>query len=282
MSYPDVDGWYSLTADTTVETIKPLLAIGSIEKLSISKIPLLTVKIAKRLANLRVEELRLWCGVTRRAMRYMIRQPGLKVLDVLSIQGPSQLANFSKAQDLKVFRSNCSMTEHDLLQVTQCAGLQELGAQSAQLSASAFSAILALPDLVSLDLEATPFDDKMAKKVSRSKTITSLDLGATRLTRAGLEHLVSMKQLRSLDVWATNLNETDLKLLSNLPELEYLSLGDHDGCSLLDPEAVTSILLNFPSLKRVWLDGIRLEASQRNALEAKLESLRLTCVDENN
>lgn len=275
---PDSSGWYKLEGSADPAIVQQLAQVGPIEKLSLTKIPLITVKLARRLAGLPVTQLWLWCDVTRRAMQQVIQLPGLRVLDVLSIRGPGRMAGFRAAADLEVFRANVYMTEVDLLQVTQCTQLRELGAQNAELSYKSMSAILALPSLMSLDLEATRFDDKMAKQTSRSKTIQSLDVGGTRITRIGLEHLVQMEQLCSLDLWATAPNEMDLRLLLSLPNLEYLSLGNYDGLPPLNAFEITKLLLDCPSLKRVWLDGIPLEPSQKQALESKLDSLRITSV----
>lgn len=277
---PDARGWYSLEHDVDPEVIRQLEQLVPIEKLSLTKIPLITVELAKRLSGLRVEHLWLWCDVTRRAMRHVVQLPGLRELDVLCMRGPGELANFRKARDLEIFRANHYMTEEDLFQVTQCESLRELGAQNVELSLASISAILSLPSLTSLDLEATRFDDRMAKRTSRSKTIKNLHVGATRITRTGLEHLVRMEQLSSLDLWATALNELDLRLLLNLPNLEYLSLGNYDGLPPLNSDEVTRLILECPSLRRVWLDGIQLQTTQKEALEARLDSLRVTSLSD--
>lgn len=276
MISPDSSGWYSLEGDLSPELIRQFSEIALLEKLSITKLSLMTVKLAQRLSCLRVRRLWLWCNITRRAMRHVIRMPGLHTIDVLCISGPSCLANFRDAQDLEIFRANYGMTDSDLLEVTQCPQLRELAVQNAELSHASISAILSLPGLTSLDLEATRFDDHMAKQTSRSKTIKSLEIGATRITRIGLEHLVRMEQLQSLDLWATDLNERDLRLIVNLPNLEYVSLGNHDEISPLNSRDITELLLGCPQLKRVWLDGVNLEPTQKNDLEAKLDSLRIT------
>lgn len=275
---PDQNGYYTLSGDIPDEAIQSVAALGPTEKLKVTGIPLVTVRLAKRLAPLRVEQLWIWCDITRRAMRYLIEIPELRIMDVLCIAGPGQLANFGKARHLEVFRANHYMTERDLLEVTQCASLREIGAQNAELSASVISALLALPNLTGLDLEATRFDDRMARRISASRTLAALDLGGTRITRRGLEHLTAMRQLHSLDLWATDLNEADLKLLLNFPNLEYLSLGGYDHLPSLDADKITSLLLDMPSLKRVWLDGVCIEPDQQAELEARFDSLRLTSV----
>ena len=277
---PDSQGWYSFERDINPDVVGQLRQVGQIPKLSLAKIPLVTVKLARRLSGLHIENLWLWCDVTRRAMRQIIQTPGLRVLDVLCIKGPGALGNFRKAESLETFRANHYMTEADLLEVTQCAQLMQLGAQGAELSSNSLAAILGLPNLISLDLEATRFNDSMAKKVSRSKTIESLDIGATRITGVGLEHLSQMSQLRSIDLWATDITEADLQFLLDMPKLEYVSLGNHEDLPQLDAEKVCGLILESPSLKRVWLDGIRLSAAQKEALETKLESLRITSLSD--
>lgn len=273
---PDSRGWYSLERDIDVASVEQLKQIDSIEKLSITRIPLVTVKLAHRISDLRVQHLWLWSGVTRRAMKEIIQMPGLRVLDVLCIKGPGKLDHFGKATTLETFRANHYMTESDLLEVTRSSQLVELGAQGAELSHKSMAAILTLPCLTSLDLESTRFNDSMAKQVSRSQTIESLDLGATYITGVGLGYLAQMKQLKSIDLWATDITESDLPLLQDMPNLEYLSLGNYDHYPQLDAEKVCSVVLELPRLKNLWLDGIRLNATQKSALEAKLDSLRVT------
>lgn len=275
---PDENGYYAFAKDLPEAAMQTLAQMGGIEKLKVTGIPVFTVRLAKRLAPLRIEQLWIWCDVTRRAMRYLIQTPGLRIVDLLCINGPGQLANFGKAQQLEVFRANHFMTERDLLEVTRCASLREIGAQNAALSESVIAAFLALPGLTGLDLAGSNFDDRMARQISASTTIAALDLGATRLTRRGLEHLTGMRQLHSLDLWAADLEEDDFKLLLNLPNLEYLSLGGYDHLPSMDADKITSLLLEMPSLKRVWLDGVCIRPDQQAALEARLESLRLTCV----
>jgi len=275
--FPDERGWYSVKRDLSAQVIEPLRTLGRIEKLSLTNIDLVTVRHARRLASLQsIEQLWLWCDVTRRAMRHIVQLPGLCVLDVLNIRGPGELGHFNKARNLRVFRANHYLTEQDLLHIAKCESIQELGAQNCTLTHKSLLALLSLPQLQSLDIEATGFDDSMAKRLCRSETISSLDIGATKISGIGLSHLVAMKALRSLDLWATRLTEDDLKLLRQLPNLEYLSVGNFEGCASLDPQRVVSLFLELPSLKRVWLDGIPLTPEQKLALESKLDSVRVT------
>jgi hypothetical protein len=276
MIAPDSRGWYSFERDIDRDAARQLEEISSIEKLSLTKIPLVTVRQVRRLAKLRIEQLWLRCTVTRRAMRYVIQIPGLRILDVLAISGPGSLGNFHRAHDLEILRANHYMTEADLLEVARCPRLQVLGAQNSALTRRSMDAILALPCLSSLDLEGSCFDDGMAKRTSRSKTIASLDLGGTRITRNGLAYIVEMEQLKSLDLWATRLDKADLRQLLNLPNLESLSLGNYYGVPQMDGEKITQLILDSPNLKSVWLDGIRLEETQKQTLETRLDTLKVS------
>lgn len=278
MITPDERGYYRLTRELLPETMLQLADLSAVEplKLHLSKFTQFGIGHARRLAGLRVEQLWIWCDVTRAAMNHLIALEGLRELDIHCMTGPGKLKNFHKAAQLEVFRANHYMTESDLLQVAQCPSIRVLGAQHADLARSAFAALLSMPKLAALDLEGTRFDDKMAKQMSRSTTISALDVGGTLLTGAGLAHLVTMTQLRSLDLWALDLNAADLAMLQALPNLEYVSLGGHDHAPSLDADAITTLILESRSVKRVWLDGVRLERGQRDALETKLESLRIT------
>ncbi len=278
MITPDERGYYCLTRELLPETMTQLAGLSAVAplKLHITKIAQFGIGHARCLAGLRVEQLWIWCDVTRGAMNHILQLEGLRELDILSMTGPGKLKNFHKAVQLEVFRANHYMTGFDLVQVAQCPSVRVLGAQNADLAGSAFAALLSMPNLTALDLEGTRFDDKMAKKISRSTTITLLDVGGTRLTRVGLADLVKMTQLHSLDLWALDLNATDLTMLQALPNLEYVALGGHEHAPSLDADAITTLILESRSVKRVWLDGVRLERHQQVALEAKLESLRYT------
>lgn len=239
--------------------------------------PTLTAKAAQGLASLQsVDQLWLWCDVTRTAMRHVITLPGLRILDVLNIVKPGRLEAFKAASHLEIFRGNLSLTEEDLLQICTCKSLRELGVQGVGLSSRAIDAILALPKLEALDLEGSEFDDAMAEQISASTLLTSLDVGATRITRSGLDHLCRMRQLRSLDLWATFIQERDLDLLADLPNLEYVSVGEYADGASFNPETLLPRLNAIASLKRVWLDGVKLDPSCKASLEARYESVRIT------
>ena len=273
-------GWFAIQGELTVEAIRALNAVeGPLQRLAIGEGQRLTLTIerAKRLRALKsVDWLWLWTDVTRGAMHYVLQTPGLRVLDLLCISRPGTLGGFEHASDLQIFRANHYLSEADVLAVTKCASLREIGIQSSELTHRALEALLSLPQIGSLDLEGTSFDDSMAPRMSRSTTLTSVDLGGTTITRRGFEHIVSMPQLRSLDLWDTRLTETDLELLKALPVLEYISLGGHGGVVPLEPSKVVDLLLSLPSLERVWLDGVAIDAAQEAALKARLKYVRIS------
>lgn len=273
----DARGWYNIKGTPAPEAIRTLGAIPHIKKLSITDVRLLTVDLAKHFRSLQsVEWMWLWCDVTRAAMRHIVRIPGLKVLDVLNMKAPGSLEGFEVATTLHTVRANHYLREQDVLAITQCATLQELSIQSAELTPKVLTALQSLKELRVLDVEGTAFDDSMAVALSDSETLEALDMGATKVSRVGLQALTSMRQLRSLDLWATKITEADLELLGNLPKLEYLSVGNYEEMPSLDAAKLVPLLLSLPSLKRVWLDGVTITDRQSSELQARLQSVRIT------
>lgn len=271
------DDWVELKGHIRPADIRALRQLGHIQKLSIVKAPLLTARVAQAFSSLvSVSQLWLWCDATRTAMRSVIAISGLKVLDVLSMTPPGKLEGFASATSLEIFRGNHYLTEADLLDVTTCRSLREIGAQSAALSPRVIEALLALPRLESLNLEATVFDDDMAERISTSKQLLSLDVGATKLTRQGLIHLCQMRQLRSLDLWATRIEEDDVELLSQLRSLEYLSIGGIAGSDKFNAHTLLPRLSRIGPLQRVWLDGVRVSRQQKKQLESRFSTVRIT------
>lgn len=268
--------WHSLPGHLPQAAVDALAQVPRIERLSLTECALLTVRLARRIESLRVDWAWLWCPVTPRAMRHVLRMPSLRTLDVLRITNAGTLPTFADAASLEVLRANHGLSERDLLQVSTCRTLREIGAHHAQITHASLAALLAMPALESLDLECTAFDDAMARRISRSSRIRSLDLGGSRVTGRGLAHLVEMQQLRGLDLWDTRIDAHDLQLLRRLPALEYVSIGSIDGAETLDPAVIVALLLELPTLKRVWLDGVKIDPAQRAALEARIERLRLT------
>ncbi|MDM5179899.1 hypothetical protein PO883_22155 [Massilia sp. DJPM01] len=257
--------------------LRRFAASGPVGKLSLTKMPLLTERIARGFRSFQsVDQLWLWCDITRTAMRHVVSIPGLRVLDVLRMVKPGRLEGFSAASALEEFRANHSLSADDIMEVCRCPSLRELGAQGAELSAQAISALLQLPKLASLDLEGSRFDDAMAAQLSASTSITSLSIAATDISSVGLAHLCRMKQLRQLDLWATSIPESDLVLLAGLPELEYVSVGGYDHLPSMQAASLLPLLSAIPSLKQLWLDGVDLTPSQRDQLAARYEYLRIT------
>jgi hypothetical protein len=112
------DGWISLEGPFGASQLRELKTFGHIERLSLTKQPLLTAAIAHGLKGVQsVEHLWLWCDTTRAAMRFVLGIPGLRNLDVLAIERPGPLSAFTDADTLEVFRCNLYLMEDDLLQI---------------------------------------------------------------------------------------------------------------------------------------------------------------------
>lgn len=255
--------------------LKSLGRYSEINRLSLTKLKNLTVKIAEGLCSLKsVKELFLWSSVNRTAMRHVISIPDLEILDILEIRNPGKLMRFSEAAKLQIFRCNHYMSEADLLEISNLPKIQEIGAQSAEITKRSLEALICLPQLTSLDLEATNFTDKLAAIIGRSQTIKHLSVGASKLTAKGLQSISLMSQLESLDIWSIDISETDLAPLLKLQNLRYLSVGGCEGQTRLTFKGVMPYIDELPFLKSLWLDGIILSDDEQLRMNKRYEYFR--------
>jgi hypothetical protein len=157
-SIENKDGWLSIEGSVLESDLLFLSQQKNIDKLSITKQPLITELTAKRLSSIQsINHLWLWCDTTRAAMKHIIALQGLNTLDLLSLKKPGKLINFANAKSLRVLRCNNDMNEADLLEVANLPNLEELGAQNSEVTKRTLNALLRMPNLKKLDLEATKF-----------------------------------------------------------------------------------------------------------------------------
>lgn len=263
--------WVMVKGPFAAAELRALKQHGPIDRLSITRQPLVTAAVARGLEDVvSVDRLWLWCGITRTAMRHVVAIPGLRVLDVFGLKSPGRLAGFADNTSLQVFRGNLCLSGADLVEVAACPSLTELGAQGGDLTASAFDALLGMIHLETLDLEGTRFDDTMAARLYARASLRRLYVGNTPLTREGLEHIARFRQLRALDIWATAITEPDIDVLAGMPHLEYLSLGSAGaggGRPAFNAQTLLPRLQAIPSLKHVFLDGVPVTDGQRAGYE---------------
>lgn len=235
---------------------------------------LITTDIAKKYFRINsVSSLSLWCGVTRAAMRHIISLPNLTELLVFELKKSGRISGFREARHLTYFNCVFGLTEIDLLEVAKCQNLERLSAQQSTVTSKALDAILAMPFLREVDFEDSNFNDEHAKIIARSNGIETLDLGGTRITKTGLKHICSMTQLRALDIWSNDIQADDLDLLSELTNLEYLSVGGIDDQTRFTAQNTIPKLDKIPSLKRIWLDGIKLTPEERTYLNERYDKV---------
>ena len=251
----------------------------AIDKLSLTKQPLLTVALAREFDKFKsVREFFLWCSVTRTAMRHVIKISGLEELNILALQHPGQLEGFENNQSLKTFRCNF-LSERDLLEVLKLPKLQKVGAQDSDVTSMVIDAIVA-SSIQGLDIESADLDSDMVANLATSSTIQKLDIGNVGLDAAGLARVCKMSQLRELDIFANNITEADLDLLQALPHLEYISVGGFDGQNTLTSSGVLPRLRNLKSLKRIWLDQVFVSDSDLAELREQYDHVIYTFTDE--
>ena len=242
---------------------------------------ILTVSHARSFQSIQsVNKIKLWCPVTRAALRYIVSCPHLKELIVFELRSLGKLTGFENAMDMTDFYALFGLKSLDLLEISKCPNLQKLGAQKAELTAEALAALMAIPTLSDVDFEDSNFNDDFADIVSQSNTIEKLEIGETYITRKGLAKICRMKQLKGLDVWSNDIDAADLALLSTLSNLEYLSFGGHDEQTKFTTENSFPHLEPLTSLKHVWLDGLTVTQEEWTYLNNRYESVKVTDVRE--
>ncbi len=238
---------------------------------------LITERVAKKFNTIHsVHSMELWCDITRAAARYVISLPNLQKLFIFGLKPPGKLAGCKDAECLTDLRCDFDLREADLIELAKLPVLTTLGAQYAEITVKALELLLEMPSLTSLDFESSNFNDEFAYVVSQSKRITKLEIGGTEITRKGLKNICSMKQLKELDIWATSTGEQEIDMLSSLPNLEYLSIGGHEEQTKFTAEGTLPRLQKIKSLKRIWLDGLRVTKDEWEYLNSRYEHVRVT------
>ena len=233
-------------------------------------------KLADELAQWpSIKEVLLWGTVSKAALQRLLSLAEIHEIYVMELHKHGNLYDIDPLSSLQIFRG-CWISARDLRALAQLQNLETLSAQNSVVNQQTIEMIVNSSSLTNLDLEASNLDDDMAKELAKSSRIVQLDVGATRLGPSGLQEICKMTQLRELDIWALDLDERDLDCLEGLPNLEYLSVGGYDGQKRLTSKNVLPRLAKLPSLRRVWLDGIRVTESEANELRARYENAQMT------
>jgi len=269
----EVDGWIEFKNSTLNPSLLKKSIPAECERLSLVSDDFFSGKTAKSLGSFQsLRELRVWCDAGRTSIRHLLNLKSLEKIYLSGLRPPGRkLRGFEDANNLKEFRCVYSMNPSDLSAIAKSTSIEDLGAQGSIVDTNAIERILQMPNLTRLNLEATNLDDVMASLLASSTVITELDVGGSNLTEIGFKEICRMRQLVSLDAWALGISEQNLDELVNLKNLEYLSVGGYDDQDTLTAVGVISRLDNIPSLKRIWLDGISVNDSQREYLDEKYD-----------
>lgn len=225
-----------------------------------------------------VYSVQIWCDITRAAVNSIVQLPNLRAVHLLGISRAGRLDGFRTAKALEEFSCQWGASSSDLFQIAQLPIVRKLTAHGARITEESLAALLGNPSLTELDFEDSRFSDDFARMVSHSKAITALELGATDITAVGLQAICTMSQLRWLDIWSTDIVEHDLKMLSQLPNLEYLSIGGHEGQTTFTAAGTLAALYEIPSLKTVWLDGLHATKQDFAKLNERFEKVWVSSV----
>ncbi len=206
---------------------------------------------------------------TRAAVRAVSKAANLREFNSFGVLAHGALGQLTSGC-LRCFRCDSGLTSPDFRSLSRCAALESIGAQNGHLSQAAAAEVAAMPNLSHLDLEGAWLTDAAVAELAQSRSLESLYICRTQVTAEGVRNLARMPQLRELDVWA--LEPRVIDALVELPGLEAITLGQFEDADALTTARVLEVLEALPKLKRVWLDGVRLNEAQRADLEA-----RFTC-----
>ena len=119
-----------------------------------------------------------------------------------------------------------------------------------------------LPDIMFLDLHATPTGDSALRDVCALKELLFLNLKHTDITDEALRHLRECRQLADLSLDGTGVSDAGLVYLSRLENLVGLSLDDTNVT-----DAGLAHLMDLPSLSMLTLNGTKVtDAAVREIL----------------
>jgi len=219
-----------------------------------------------------LRNLHLNCEVARTAIKQVLALNCVEELSIFSVRSPGKkLCGFEGAERLKVFRCEFDLSSSDFIAISKSCTVKELVANNTKIDIHSVEALLRMPNLKSLNLEATDLDDGLVSILADSTRLTSLEIGATKITTRGLEKISEMKQLESLDIWATNISNGDLEMLLKLNNLKYLSIGNYMDQNIITSSVALPIIEKLRSLEQLFLDGVVITDSERKYLAAKYD-----------
>jgi len=282
MSKTIQNDWTEIETPITPNSLKKLSKCNHINKLYAKQDLLLTADIAKKFGTVKsIEELWLWCDVTKAALRYILAIPKLKRLHIFCIKSLGKTDVYSKSMVLETFY--CAFSDKlslgDYKELLSCKTLKNISLMNSDLNIEIINLFLKASHIKSIELEDSNFNDRMAICISKSKSIEKIELGGTLISRIGLEHICNMNQLQSLDIWNTKIQENDLNLLTKLQNLEYLSLGQGYDDNVFGSKSVINSIEPIKSLKRLWLDGIKFDSSEISYLKKRYEKVQISYKD---
>lgn len=268
----------SLSGRLTPRKVRAMTPSNEVKTLTVSGDTFFHRKLADALVQWpRIKEVLLWGTVSKAALMRLLSLAEIHEIYVRKLHRHGNLYDIDQSSSLQIFRGGW-LSAQDLKALVQLQNLEILSAQNSFVNQQIMEMVVNSSSLTNLDLEASNLDDDMAKELAKSSKIMQLDVGATRLGPSGLQEICKMTQLRELDIWALDLDAHDLDCLEGLPNLEYLSVGGHDGQERLTSKNVLPRLAKLPSLRRLWLDGIPVTESEAKELRARYEKAQITFV----
>jgi hypothetical protein len=162
-------------------------------------------------------------GFTARGFAELARFNELRRIEVNDVPLTDDLvAELIKARQITVlFLSNAHITTEQILKLSACSNIQELGLRLAVLDSRALSMIGNMPQLARLDLTASLIDNRDLKSL-QSQHLASLNLTGTAVTSEGVANLEQLGGLCELTLSATAVGDAAIVHIARMHNLEVL------------------------------------------------------------
>lgn len=153
-------------------------------------------------------------------------------------------------ESLTLFRCN-AINDEGLKIVSRWKKLRSLSLRDMAIRGDFFTELAGLPSLRTLSAVQTMVADAALQHLVDCPQLEELALAQTLVTDNGLEAISRLTNLKRLDLAQTPISDQGLAQLANLKQLEWLNVSGNPGVT----DQSTTVLLNLPELKEVYLDG---------------------------
>jgi serine/threonine protein kinase len=161
-----------------------------------------------------------------------------------------------------------AVSEQAAALISNAQWIHRLSLHGCEISKTSFAELAKLPNLVSIDLSKSTFDNAAAGSLSACQRLQDINASATSLSDEGVSKLARIKSLRNLALADTQVGDSSLIELAKSKGLRGLSLGGDKRITKQGLQALEKMSLNDLNLESTRIDDTGL------VYVAKIESLK--------